>query len=283
LPGVASSFGFVAPFRTDFNTSSDLETNLVVAISESMFLMCLQLEDKILPAQVVKQATDARISEIVIENQQKPTRERQRQLKDDVISGLLPRAFSKLQRVNILVDIERGRIILDTLTAKNIEMVWVAVKRIFPDWKIDWVDANSCIKNMTSWLKTDTPDGFTLQKYVVLRDPQQQSRIIRAQQQDLSHNVIQTLLAEGCQVMQLALDWREQMTFTMTDSCGLRGINFADSLLELGHTDGDTDPAQQFITDSLLLAETLRKLYDSLLDQIQPAEAARMPDEAILA
>ena len=284
LPGVASGFGFVPPFRSDLDTGTDLQDKLVVSISDSMFLMCLQLEEKILPAQVIKQATSERISAITSENQQKPTRERQRQLRDDVISSLLPRAFSKFQRVQILVDIERGRIIVDTLTGKSIEMLWVAIKRVFPEWRIDWVDARCCIRNMTSWLQTDAPDGFSLQKHVVLRDPQQQMRIIRAQQQDLGHSAIQSLLSEGCQVVQLALAWREQISFTMTDTCGLRSMRFADSLLELGDIDvAEVDPAQQFLSDILLMSETLRQLYDALFGLITADASTGLSAEAVLA
>ena len=284
LPGVASSFGFVPPYRSDLDTGTDLKEKFVVPISDSLFLMCLQLEDKVLPAQVVRQATDERISEITRDNQQKPTRERVRQLRDDVVSSLLPRAFSKLQRVNILVDTERGRIIIDTTTGKSIEMLWVAVKRVFPEWKVDWVDARSCIQNMTSWLKSDAPDGFSIQKQVVLRDPQQQMRVIRAQQQDLGHSAIQSLLGEGCNVIQLALSWRDQVSFTMTDTCALRSMRFADSLLELGHIDaGEVDPAQQFLSDSLLFGETLRQLYDDIMGVMQPAQHAAVSAEAVLA
>ena len=48
LPGVASGFGFVPPFRSDLETGTDLQDKLVVSISDSIFLMCLQLEEKIL-------------------------------------------------------------------------------------------------------------------------------------------------------------------------------------------------------------------------------------------
>lgn len=154
-------------------------------------------------------------------------------------------------------------------------MLWVAIKRAFPDWKIDWWDAKRCVAQMTNWLKASTPVGFELQKSAVLRDPSFAQRTVRAKQLDLTHKSIHNLLQDGCQVIQLELDWCEQMRFTMTEQWGLSSIRYADALLSLAKSEEDADRTQQHISDLILLTETMRKFYDELSELVQDSRSAQ--------
>ncbi len=90
----------------------------------------------------------------------------------------------------------------------------------------------------------------------MMQDPQQSSRTIRCQHQDLFAS-IQSLLTDGCEVKKLALNWQEKLQFVFTDEFTLLSIKYSDELIEQSKLDANEDHSQRFDADMLIMTATL--------------------------
>ncbi|HDL3874182.1 TPA: recombination-associated protein RdgC, partial [Mannheimia haemolytica] len=83
-----SKFGWATPL-----TGSDL----LHFSQANQFLLISHKEDKLLPANVVKAETEQRIAELEEKEARKLKKTEKQAVKDQIVSALLPRAFSKHQ------------------------------------------------------------------------------------------------------------------------------------------------------------------------------------------
>lgn len=278
LPSLPTSAGWVPPLEAD-----DEEIPLVHGINNSM-LICLQFEEKILPAVVVRQELVKKIKEIELQYGRKVTPKQKYVLKEEIIQTLLPRAFSKFSRVYAYIDTKHNWLIIDTNSAQRVEKFIelfsksLQLKEIQPLTK-------KLAATLTHWLvQQNYPQSFSIEKACVLRDPNKQNRIIRCQQQDLSANPIQLIIKDGCEVSQLALAWNDHIHFTLTDDFSLRSIKYQDEVIAQAQELEPETQRQQFETDFLIMSESLSRLLKDLTEIFFPSAATKIEnaDEKLL-
>lgn len=257
LPSLPVSMGFIPPI-------DQIDAPLMHAANGFM-LICLQVEEKILPATVVRQALQERIK--IIEHTQGrkvPYKEKQA-LQADIYATLLPRAFSRLKQLYAYVDTKRDCLILNAAHPKEIGYFLNSWKKVLPDHSLIAPELKDLNYTLTDWLQNHSyPQIFAIEKACVLQDPSQQSRTIRCQQQNLSASAIQSFLTDGCQVKQLALTWQDRVTFNLNSEFLLRGLDFADKLQSSDAGDAQTKE-QQFDIDFVLMTQAIAELMADLL------------------
>ena len=91
-----SSFGWVPPAGGD--------GELLVHAAQGYLMVCLQRQDKVLPAAVVNEALAERLADIKAREDRVPGKKERTELKDEVIFELLPRAFSRSGRLFAYID-----------------------------------------------------------------------------------------------------------------------------------------------------------------------------------
>lgn len=258
LPSLPSSTGWVSPL--------EMMDGPLVYGSKRFWMICLQFEEKILPASVIRQA----IAEKVIEIENKEARavraKEKQSLKDEITQTLLPKAFTKKSRVYGLIDLERQYLVINSNMPAKIERFVSFLKRAIAPLDLKSVDVKKPSSVMTQWLKeSDAPDNFTIGQSCMLQDPQQERRVIRCQHQDLLAHSVQLFLKEGCDIAQLALSWKDQLKFVLQSDFSLRSIQFQEAVLALSKADYTETAAQRFDADFVIMTEILSQLFDDLL------------------
>lgn len=257
LPSMFSSAGWVSPI-------DEVGAPLVRTINGRMML-CLQIEEKILPAMVIRQALVEKIKKIELEENRKVYQKEKLSLKDEIIITLLPKAFSKLTRVHAYIDTQNQWLVLGTNNAKKIEQFLSMFKKSISE-NVHPYELDKLSPIMTHWLKKQSlSSAFGIEKSCVLQDADQQSRVIRCQQQNLFASSIQSLLNDGCAVKQLALSWHDQVQFVLADHFSLSGLKYQDQVVaQAGEMEAETKQ-QQFDADFLIMAGMLSNLLKDLL------------------
>ncbi len=254
LPSLPVGMGFIPP----------LEESLVHAANGYMML-CLQVEEKILPSTVVRQALQERIKIIEQTQSRKVPYKEKQALQSDIISTLLPRAFSRLKQIYAYVDTKRNCLILNAAHPKEIGYFLNCWKKVLPDHQLIMPELKDLSFVLTDWLQNHSyPQSFSIEKACVLQDPSQQSRTIRCQQQNLSATPIQSLLTDGCQVKQLALTWQDRVSFNINSEFMIRGLDFQDKLQSSDAGDAQTQQ-QQFDVDFILMTQAIAEFMIDLL------------------
>ncbi len=257
LPSMPNSIGWTAPLESE-------GAPLVQAMNGYM-MICMQSEDKILPAAVVSQALQEKIKKIEAADDRRVRSKEKMAMKDEMIITLLPRAFTKLSRLYAYIDTKNNQLILATTNAKKVEQFMSLFKKSVSE-DIRAFELHKVSPVMTNWVKSQKyPQEFAVEKACLLQDPNQQNRIIRCQHQDLFAPSIQSILKDGCEVKQLALSWQDRVNFVIEENLLLRGIQYQeDVLMAVKEIDCETEQ-QQFDADFFIMSETLTALLQDLL------------------
>ncbi len=265
-PTAHQGLGWVSPL--------DEENAPLVHTVNGYLIICLQVEEKILPAIVVRQELNKKIKEIEQLENRKVRQKEKFALKDEIILTLLPRAFSKLTRVYAYLDLHNNWLVLGTNNEKRAEQFISLLKKSLE--AINPIEINKLSYTMTHWLKNKSyPTYLSVEKSCTLQDPNQQNRIIRCQHQDLFANSIQALIKDGCEVKQLALLWQDHVNFVLADDFSFSGIRFNDEILSESQDIEAETTRQKFFSDFFMMTETFSKLFKSLLETLS-VETAKL-------
>lgn len=257
LPTLPSSMGWVSPL--------DEEGAPLVRTINGCMMICLQIEEKILPATVIRQEVQNKVKQIESKESRKIRQKEKLSLKDEMIHTLLPRAFSKFTRLYAYIDPKNNWIIFSAAHAAKAEQFSLLFERSTGE-KICPLELKKVSPIITHWLRNQIqPELFSIEKNCMLQDPNQQNRVIRAQQQDLFAKSIQSFTQDGCEVKQLALNWQDRVHFVLSDDFSLRNIQFQEEIIAQANDMESETRQQQFDTDFMIMAGTFSQLLKDLL------------------
>ncbi|MHB1948734.1 MAG: recombination-associated protein RdgC [Gammaproteobacteria bacterium] len=273
LPSFPSSAGWSTPFDDD-------GAPLVHALN-GYILFCLQIEDKILPATVIRQELNEKVKEIEAASDRKVRQKEKLSLRDEITMTLLPRAFSKFTRLYAYIDTKNNWLVLNSTSASRTEEFLALFKKSVTE-AIQPIEVKKVGFELTQWLKTQNyPTIFSVEDAGVLQDLEQQNRVIRCQHQDLFATSIQGLLKDGCTVKQLAICWQDRVNFVLADDFSLRSIKYEDEILQqVKEMDVETKQ-QQFDADFFIMTEVLTTLLKDLVNLFAEEEKSAITKPAL--
>ncbi len=249
-----SSRGFIPPFG---NAAGDEEASYMHQIERSIWL-AVGGEDRLLPSSVVNDQLQKKIAEFEARNGRKPGGKMRRQLKDELVTDLLPRAFVRPVRTDALVDLKHHVIAIDSSSKKAAESVVSQVREAlgsFPALPLNAEVATGTL--LTGWLAGDAlPAGLSLGEECELRDPGDSGAVVKLQGMELSGEEIETHLESGKQVTRLALRLDDHVSFVLGDDLVIRKFKLLDGAVEqLESSDRDDIRAELDARFALMAAE----------------------------
>lgn len=257
LPSMPDSLGWVSPYdQEDMPLSRSINGYLS---------LCMQVEEKILPASVVRQTMLEKVKKIEAAEMRRVRQKEKLSLKDEVMITLLPRAFTKLTKIHAYIDIKNKYVMLGTNSPKRTEQFMSLFKKSVTE-HVHPFELKKISPLLTHWLKQQEHlSEFSIEKSCLLQDPDQENRIVRCQQQDLFAASIQDLIKDGCEVKQLALSWQDRVNFILADDFSLSSIRFQEIITtQVKEMEPETHQ-QQFDADFLIMTDTLALLLADLI------------------
>ncbi len=269
LPSMPSSIGWVSPVDED-------GAPLVRAVNGCMML-CMQIEEKILPAAVIRQELMDKVKQIESDEGRKVYQKQKLSLKDEITMTLLPRAFSKFTRFYAYIDTKNQWLVIGSTSEKKTEQFLSLFKKCVTE-SVHAFELKKLSPAITYWLKNQNyPNTFSIEKACMLQDPEQQNRVVRCQHQDLFTSGIQSFIKEGYEVKQLAMCWQDHIRFVLVDNFTLQSIRFDDQVIAQASEMEPETRQQQFDADFLIMTETLSALLKDLLQLfIQSSETKQV-------
>lgn len=256
-PGLLASVGWTSPL--------DEDNGPLVYASNGCLLICLQIEEKLLPASVVQQKLKEKIKEIESIRKQKVSSQEKYSLKSAVYFSLIPQAFGKIKKIYAYIDTKNSLLILNSTSPKKVEMFTSSFKKTCADIEAKPLNIKKISNLMANWLRNNNaPKNLTIENNCVFQDPSNQRRMIRCAEQDLFAASMQTLLKEGCEISQISLTWNDQVTFTLKDDFTLQSITYPDSVIALAEESSTEDIQDRFDTDFIIMTGVLRDLLNDL-------------------
>ena len=253
------SQGFIAP--------APHQPDLITYVYQDAVLICLQVEEKILPAVVIKQKTEECISNIEDVEARKVGRKEARDIRERVAEELRPRAFTQVSTHRALIDLKLGLILVDSAAAAKAEHLLSSLREALGGLPTRLIQTQTTPQiAMTSWLENEMPDGFELDKDGELKFPSDDGAVARFLRQDLHSDEVKQHLATGKLVTKLGMAWNERIAFQLTEKLEIKRLNMLDVLQdELKDADVDTQDAM-FESSAALFIGEMREFVPAVIE-----------------
>jgi recombination associated protein RdgC len=172
------------------------EAELFSHEADGCTLISLRKQQKILPGPAVAEALDAKVKAIEKEQSRKVYRKERKELKEEVITDLLPRALTRSGNCLAYLDRPRQRLFVNSASRNSAEELLTQLRNDVGSLPVVPLACNSApVTVMTDWLRNGTlPAGFTLGQQCELRDAKESGNVVRVRGQELtSDEVLQHL------------------------------------------------------------------------------------------
>ncbi len=250
-----STRGFTSPLGRDEETLAHRVGDFI--------LVNLANETRLLPNSVVYDELSTRLMKIAKKQGRKVGSKERKRLKDEILTELLPRAFTKMSRTGCYLSPKSGFVVLDTASRKKAEEGISLLREALGSFPaVPMAPEESPRRQMTDWLiRGKLPAGLALGDECELRDPTQDGAIMRCRRQDLETDEVREHLKSGKQVFALSLVFENRLGFVLGEDLTLRKLRFLDQVQdELGETDRDSGATELDAVFALMTLELERLL-----------------------
>lgn len=263
------------PQSIGWASASDSDDSHFVYSVMGYKMICLKIEEKILPASVVRDHAQTRIKELEAMDERKLSKREMASIKDQTYFSLIQQAFCRSTKIFAYFDVQQNWLVVNCTNAKKLELFTTHFKKAFEGLELITAEIKNIPKLMTQWLLTEKyPDSFFIECNAVLEDINNVKRVIRLKNQDLFNASIQNLIKDGCLPKQINLTWFDRITFNLNHDMTLTSLKYADIVIESAD-DGivETD-AERFDADFLIMTQVLQSLLQELLPQVLESKVA---------
>lgn len=230
-------------------------------------------ETKAVPGGVVKTELQARLDRIEQETGRRPRGKQLRELKDELVHSLLPRAFPKRSDVLVWVDPKAAVVWVGTGSSKRADAVVTRlIEHLGGGLRLALLQTEcSPATAMARWLADkEAPPGFSIDRECELKQPDSEKATVRYARHTLDIDEVGEHIRQGKLPTQLALTWGGRVSFVLTEGLTLKKIQLLDVALEGAGVDaaqGGGDDAG-FDADVAITTGELRQLLPALVDAL---------------
>ena len=253
------SMGWAAP--------AGRESTQLVHAGNGRMMVCLRREDRILPAAVVREQVEEKAEAIGLAESRPVGRKEKQRIKDEVITDLLPRAFTRSSHQYAYVDPQAGWVVVDSGTAKKAEELLGMLRETLGSLRVRPLAVDRApAAVLTHWLETAPAEGFELGDECELKEPVDKGGVMRGKRIDLGSAEVKSHLDAGMQVGKLAVEWQERIGCILCDDLGIRRLRFLDLIMqEAAEVDAD-DALARFDADFALMGMELARFIPAVIE-----------------
>ena len=255
-----STFGWTSPVGKS--------SQQLVHSANGFLMLCGKKEERVLPTSVVNEMMQEKILETEEQQGRKLSKKERTAIKDELIFELLPRAFTFSNKTYAYIDPKGGWLIVDSASAKKAEDLLSSLRKCLgslPAVPLNTIEKP--VKVMTDWLiNNQTPDDITIEDECELRAPEEEGGIIRCKRQDLSLPEIKNHLDIGKEVIKLAVNWADRLSFIIDEHLSIKRLKFLDLIQDQVSDVNTESEAEQFDVDFSIMSLELANFLPRLLE-----------------
>ncbi len=238
----------------------------MVEIVGGQLMMRLVVETKAVPSSAIKTRLEAELDKIEADTGRRPKGKRAKEMKEQIVHELLPRAFSKRSSTNIWIDAKAQLLIIDAASSKKADrIVTLLVDVLGGGIVFKLLQTESAPSTaMSQWLKTkQAPAGFSVDRECELKQPDSEKALVKYARHSLDIDEVGQHIEQGKIPTQLAMTWDNRVSFVLTEALTLKKIKLLDVVLE-----GPASQDAGFDTDVAIATGELRQLIPDLIEAL---------------
>lgn len=240
----------------------------LVETVDGQLVMQLSIEGKLLPASVVKRRTTARVKMIEETTGRKLSRMERKDLHEESLLDLLPKAFTRITNTPVWIDPKAYRLVVGTASQSLADEVVAALSRSLEGFVLTPVQSETSPSTcMSSWLmQHEAPRGFDVDRDCELRATDETQSVARYTKHNLDFDKLRKHLQDGKQPTQLSLTWNGRISFSLTDKLQVKKIKFLEGVTDTDGANGKN--TNRFEADVAIATGELGRLFPELMDAL---------------
>ncbi|TRX57322.1 recombination-associated protein RdgC [Thalassomonas sp. M1454] len=254
--------------RFGFSSALGKHGDRLVHQANGCMVMNARKEEKILPASVVKEQLEEKISQLEHEHSRKATKKEKEQFKEDITFELLPRAFTRTSDIQAYICPEENIIVVNTSARGKAEDFLALLRKCLGSLPVtSFVPDAGAETIMTSWLLEQTlPESYTIGFEGELKAMGDDAAVLRCKNQDLLSDEILAHLGEK-QVVKIAFDWDQTLSCVLCDDLSVKRVKFHDSVYEQNEDIPNDDMIVKIDADITLMTAEVNRFITDMLKQ----------------
>jgi recombination associated protein RdgC len=241
-----------------------------VHTTHGQHLIALGVEQKLLPASIVRQVATDR-AKVIEEQQGFPVGRRQmRELKERVLEELRARALTRRRVTRAWIDPAHGWLVVDAAGAPRADELIETLRDTLGSLAVQLLETErSPSAAMSAWLALgDAPLRFTIDQDLELQAADQTKATIRYTRYPLEAREIRQHLTAGMYASRLGLTWNDRISFVLTEKLQVKRVEFLaidkEPAQQQSQENEQGAAAEQFEIDFMLMAGELNQLLADL-------------------
>ena len=231
------------------------------------WLLALGIEQKLLPASVVKQFANDKAKEIEENEGRRVGRKEMRDLREAMTIELLPRAFVRRRTTFGWIDPVNGWLAIDAASPAKAEEFLEHLRKSVDQLPAKLLQVTQSPSSaMTGWVaEGETPSHFTLDQDLELRSAEKAT--VRYVKHTLEGEEIRQHIADGKVVTRLAMTWGDRISFLLNENLQIKRLSFLDLLKEQADSQAENED-ERFDIDFTLMTGEVAQLLNDLLEAL---------------
>jgi len=233
------------------------------------WMLKLCTETKAVPSSVVKTRLEEKLDKIQQDTGRRPKGKAAKELKEEIVHELLPRAFPKRSTTLVWIDPEAKLVVIGAASLKKADNIMTRlVDLLGGGFALTLLQTElSPATAMSDWLQTkEAPAGFSIDRECELKQPDSEKSTVKYARHMLDIDEVGEHIKQGKLPTQLAMTWNDRVSFVLTEQMTLKKIKLLDVVLEGAEKAGKDDGG--FDTDVAITTGELSQLIPDLIDAL---------------
>ncbi|MEO7338913.1 MAG: recombination-associated protein RdgC [Caldimonas sp.] len=241
---------------------------LVESVGGQLILK-LCTETRAVPGAVVKTRLDERLDKIDQETGRRPKGKHAKEIKEEIVHDLLPRAFPKRSTTLVWIDLQAGLVLIGAASMKKADAIVTRLAELLGGGLrlVPMQTGLSAATAMSDWLTSkQAPPSFSIDRECELKQPDSEKSLVRYARHTLDIDQVGEHIRQGKLPTQLAMTWNSRVSFALTETLALKKIKLLDVVIEGAASASGGDSG--FDADVAITTGELRLLIPDLIDAL---------------
>jgi recombination associated protein RdgC len=232
------------------------------------WILRLKMETKILPTAVVNRRAEERAEQIEETSGRKLGRMQRKELKENALLELLPKAFTKIASLPVWIDPEQKLIVIESASQTNADEVVSLLINCLDDLAMVPLQTNVApATTMAAWLMSfDPPGRFDLDRECELKATDETQASVRYARHNIVIDEVRKHIQNGKMPKQLGLTWASRVSFVLNDALQVKKIKFLDGVIEKNESQDENE--DHFDADAAIVTGELSKMIPDLIEAL---------------
>jgi recombination associated protein RdgC len=240
-----------------------------VHTTNGQHLIALGVEQKLLPASIIRQVASERAAQLEQQQGFPVARRQMRELKEHVTEELRARALSRRRITRAWIDPQNGWFVIDAAGGARADELVETLRDTLGNLPVQFLETERVPHaSMGAWLMLGgAPLRFSIDQDLELQAVDKTKATVRYARHPLEGKEIQAHLSSGKYATRLGLTWNDRIAFVLTDKLQVKRVDFLEIATDKPD-EQDLSPEEQFDTDFLLMTGELSQLLSDLREAL---------------